>query len=352
MRIKLTPALLAGLILTVSVSNAAFDPASAHDGVRLAGFVTAHVDRTDAPPLSFVYDGKPSSEFIGKWPVTTSTEASGAKTLKTVVYTDPATGLRVTVVYTTFKDFPAVEWVVRFKNEGRADTPIIENVLIASVRFDDWPEGPAMLYRARGSDAVREDFGPIEDPLGLAAEVSFGTRGGRSSDAALPFFNVAGSGRGVMAAIGWTGRWKAAVRRPESRVIGLEAGMATTHFRLHPGEDVRSASMALLFWKGDDRFDGHNLFRRFVLAHHSPRQNGKLVEPPISHGVGFGGLFPCNEYTCATESRVLAHIDRLSQFGIEPDAYWIDAGWWQGDKSFRWDGVGTGSPTRNGSRAA
>ncbi len=341
---RIAPALAAGIILAASASWAAFDPASTHDGDNLAAFVSAHVERTDAPPFSFNYDGKPSSSFIGKWVVTSKTESAGTKTLKTVVYSDPATGLRLTAVFTTFRDFPAVEWVIRFKNEGPAATPIIDDVLITDVRFEGWPEGPATLFRARGSDAVRADFGPIEDALAAGADVAFKTRGGRPSDAALPYFNIAGAGRGVMAAIGWTGRWKAAVRRPESRVVGLQTGMESTHFRLHPGEDVRSASMALLFWKGDDRLDGHNLFRRFVLAHHTPRRNGKPVEPPVSSGISFGGPPPCELYNCATEGSLLAYMDRLSQFGIEPDAYWIDAGWWESKVSFWWDGVGTWKP--------
>ena len=140
---------------------------------------------------------------------------------------------------------------------------------------------------------------------------------------------MAGPAGGILAAIGWSGGWRAAVSRTPAAGLGLEAGMEKTRFKLHPGEEVRSPSMALLFWKGGDRMAGHNLFRRFVLAHHTPRINGKPAEMPLSHGVGFGGPFPCNEYSCATESYVLAMIERLKQFGIRPDACWIDAGWYE-----------------------
>jgi alpha-galactosidase len=122
--------------------------------------------------------------------------------------------------------------------------------------------------------------------------------------------------------------------------------MDRTNFRLRPGEEVRSPSVALLFWKGDDRFAGHNLFRRFVLAHHTPHINGRPVELPLSCGVGFGGPFPCNEYVCATESYALAMIDRLKQFGIEPDACWIDAGWYENATKNWWQGVGNWTVNR------
>jgi alpha-galactosidase len=337
---------VAGIFLTASLWAAAFDPAAAHDKQNLAKFKSSHIDRTAAPPFSFVYGSRPSSEVLPKWRVTFGSETRGDKILKTVVYADPDTGLWVTVVYTIYRDFPVVEWVVRFKNEGRADTPIIQDVLISDLRFDDWPEGPATLHRARGSDADRTDFAPIADVLADMSEVAFGPKGGRSSDTALPFFNIAAPSNGIMVAIGWTGRWKAVVRRSGPGVIDVDAGMEKTHFRLHPGEGVRTPAIALLFWKGADRYDGHNLFRRFVLAHHSPQPNGKLVVPPLSHGVGFGGPFPCNEYTCATEGLVLTMIDRLSQFGIEPDAYWIDAGWYENASTFWWDGVGTWTPDK------
>jgi alpha-galactosidase len=267
--------------------------------------------------------------------------------MATTTYTDPGTKLQVTAAYTTYPDYPAVEWVVRFKNTGPADTPIIEKVLASSVRFDDWPEGPSTLYRALGSDAEKNDFGPIADAIGDGTEIAFGPPRGRSSEAsALPFFNVAGPGRGIMAGIGWTGGWKAVVRKTGPRGISLEAGMPMTRFRLHPGEEVRIPMISLLFWKGTDRLDGHNLFRRFVLAHHAPRPNGRLLEPPISSSVGYGGPPPCEEHTCATESVVLTWIDRLLQFGVETDAYWIDAGWYATPGKTWWTGAGTWRPEK------
>jgi len=331
----------------LAIRAAEREPAATHDRGSLEKFIGAHADRTATPPFSFIYDGKPSSGFIGKWAVISDTQAAADRTVKKVVYSDPATRLRVTVLYTIYKDYPGVEWVVRFKNEGTADTPLIENVLVCSVAFTGFPDGPLILYRARGSNAERSDFAPIREVLAEKGEVSFGPSAGRSSDtAALPFFNIAAPGQGIVAAVGWSGKWRAAIKRTKARGLNLDAGMDKTHFRLHPGEEVRSPSIALVFWKGSDRLAGHNLFRRFVLAHHTPQFNGKPVELPLSHGVGFGGPFPCNEYVCATESYALAMIDRLRQFGIEPDACWIDAGWYENAGRSWWQGVGNWTVNR------
>jgi len=333
---------LAGLMVLVPLSAAAWDAAAAHDRAALEKFTTAQVDKTAAPPFSFVYDGKASAGFIGKWAVTSDTQAAADRTVRTVVYSDPSTKLRITVVYTIYKDHPAVEWVARFKNEGAVATPIIENVLASAARLDGLSGGPVTLYRARGSSAERSDFAPIQEVLAAKAESRFGPSAGRSSDTtALPFFNMAGPDRGVVAAIGWSGRWKAAVRNLGPQGVFLEAGLDRTHFRLLGGEEVRTPSVALLFWQGSDRMAGHNLLRRFILAHHMPQTNGKPTPLPINHGVGFGGPFPCNEYVCATESYAIGMIERLHQFGISPDACWIDAGWYENPTNQWWSGVGT-----------
>jgi len=323
------------------------NPTASHDRASLENFIRGHVERTGAPPFSFIYGGKPSSGLIRKWSVNSETHAEGNKTLKTIIYSDSSTGLRVTAVYTIYQDFPAVEWLVRFKNESTSDTPIIEDVRACAVLFSDLAEGAVTLYRSRGSNAERSDFAPIKDVLAENAEVVFGPSGGRSSDTtALPFFNIAVPDHGIVAAIGWSGKWKAAVKRKGARNIELKAGMDRSHFKLQPGEDVRTPSIALLFWKSADRMVGHNLFRRFVLAYHTPRPGGKPLVLPLSHGVGFGGPFPCNEYVCATESYALAMIDRLKQFGIEPDACWIDAGWYENVTKFWWQGVGNWTVNR------
>jgi alpha-galactosidase len=329
-------------LFLIPLPAAAWDAAAAHDRAALDKFVAGQVDKTAAPPFSFVYDGKASAGFIGKWAVTSKTQPAADRTVRTVVYSDPATKLRLTVVYTIFKDHPAVEWVARFKNEGQAATPIIDNVLAAAARLDGLSGGPVTLYRARGSSAERSDFAPIQEGLAVQAESRFGPSAGRSSDTtALPFFNVAGPGRGVMVGIGWSGRWKAAVRNLGSQGVVLEAGLDRTHFRLLAGEEVRTPSVALLFWQGTDRLAGHNLFRRFILAHHMPQTDGKPTPLPINHGVGFGGPFPCNEYVCATETYAIGMIERLHQFGIVPDACWIDAGWYENPTNQWWSGVGT-----------
>src|SRR5512137_585902 len=194
---------------------AGWDPASVHDKAARDAFAGAHMTKTAPPPFSFVYGGRPLSTLIPKWTVTSEERTEGAKLVRTIVYADPATGLRIPATYTIYQDFPAAEWVLRLKNTGKADTPIIDTLRACAVSFPGFAapaSGPVTLYRARGSNAARSDFGPIEDPLAPKAEVKFGPTAGRSSDTnALPFFNITSSGHGIVAALGWSGRWQAVV---------------------------------------------------------------------------------------------------------------------------------------------
>lgn len=338
------PVLLALLATPLVAAGQGAGPA--HDRSALDAFAGARIS-AKTPPFSFLYDGRPSAELFPAWTSGKNAVQDGDKTLTTMVWTDPQTGLKTTAVFTLYRDFPALEWVVRFKNEGAADTPIIEDVAACDAALMEAASGPVTLFRARGSSAERSDFAPIVETLEPGAGIVFGPTGGRSSDAsALPFFNVATAGRGVMAAVGWTGKWKATVKKTPAGGAALRAGLERTRFRLRPGEEVRTPSTALLFWKAGDRLAGHNLFRRFMLAHHSPLPGGQPAVLPLSHGVGFGGPFPCNEYACATESYALAMIDRLRQFGLEPDACWIDAGWYENAHTSWWQGVGNWTVNR------
>ncbi len=328
-------------VALAAAAAAAQRPAGWMDRAGLAQFLASFVERPGSLPFSFRFDGKASADLLPQWKASSESKPGAAREMKTVTYRDPRTGLRMTIVFTIDREFPAVEWVARFKNEGTEDTPLIEDVLAGDLRLDGFGTGEVLLHRARGSNAERTDFAPIQDVLNPGGEIRFEPTGGRSSDTgALPFFNLAFPGRGVMAAIGWSGGWKALLRRTAEGAVTLQAGMTETRFRLHPGEEVRTPSVALLFWKGADRLDGHNLFRRWILARHSPKPGGKPLVLPLASGVGFGGPLPCNEYMCATESHALAMVERLGQFGIVPDACWIDAGWYENAHGSWWQGVG------------
>ena len=287
-----------------------------------------------SPPFSFRYEGKSSKLFIRDWKFSRERERlDDARRKYTFKYEDLEGKLHVSCECISFKDFPAVEWVVKFENNGEEDTSIIEDIQALDATFRRRGRGEFILHYALGSSATRKDFAPVDELINHV--LYFSPIGGRSSNTtALPFFNIeAGEGCGVMIGIGWTGQWAATFAKEKPSSLHVRAGMELTHLKLHPGEKVRTPRIMLLFWRGEDYIQGHNLLRRFILAHHWPKKDGKPVTLPFS--CCSAPLY--NEATEATERNQIDFASHFVEFGVE--FLWIDAGWYEFRKSI-WDGLG------------
>lgn len=290
--------------------------------------------RGKLPPFSFEYNGKQSTLFIKKWQHSIVKEAAdnNNEVKYLISYTDPVSKLRVSCKVSGFKNYQAVEWVLHFTNAGSANSAAIKNVKAVDLGFKTNQPVTRQLYRSEGSDHHINDFRLHKIKLSAGENNHMEPEGGRSSDkTAFPFFNIEMEGKGgVIAAIGWTGTWFADVISKDAKNLTLSAGMKNLDLFLYPGESIRSPMISLLFWQGDNFLTGHNQFRQFVLAHHSRTVNGKFAEYPLSGGFEWGDPAPCNEYTCLTEEMAIAFIKRHQQFGITPEVFWLDAGWYAG----------------------
>lgn len=306
-------------------------------------WVLKNFSKNQVPPFSFTYGGKDSRTFIKSWEYRMEQLASVDPAIWKNLYSwrDPKTGLVVKCTVTGFSDFPAVEWTIAFRNTSNRNTPLIEKARAIDYAFRYQQEGSVTLHHSRGSSGERSDFEGYEDKLGAGKNIYMTPSGGRSSDnTGFPFFNVEMPGdQGVLTAIGWSGKWYAEVKQPDLKSWSLNAGMERMKLVLYPEEQIRTPEICLLFWKGADRMIGHNLFRQFVLKHHSRMINGKLAELPLAGTLGGGGPQPCNEFSCATESYCIAMTQRYQQFKIVPEVLWIDAGWYTGCGSW-WQYVG------------
>ena len=157
-------------------------------------------------------------------------------------------------------------------------------------------------------------------------------------------------------AIGWTGQWTLRVQRSADGVL-VQSGQETTHFKLHPGEEVRTPRILLLQWEGKDRMAGQNALRRLLLAHYVPRVDGEIAVPPVAHSGAYVCIFddvaqktgenplnilphlqdsdlgkrfvdPDASLNCVTEPNQLHLIRGMPEVGVE--TYWLDAGWFPG----------------------
>lgn len=278
-------------------------------------------------PFSFTYNGQPAHQQLPNWPQQTQQERVEAADKSTTVWDDPQTGLRVTCVMTRYREFAATDWIVWFENCGRADTPIISDVLAADFMLHT-PRAGAVPYQ------LHRTHGGTPDPQQLAASVEAVDRGhprqltagaGRSSTVDLPFFKV-DTGRGsCIVAVGWSGCWKASVVTLDDRLLHVTAGLDRTHFVLHPGERVRSPRMLALFQEGDT-WEANARFRELIYQHYAARRSGQAVLPMLFCNTCFtrggGWLNECN-----AENQI-SLIKAYAPLGLE--ALLTDAGWFRG----------------------
>jgi alpha-galactosidase len=240
-------------------------------------------------------------------------------------------------ILTEYTDYPALEWVLYFANKGPQDTPILDTILPLNAGFGSASAGEPILYYADGSHVLVSDFQPRQVNLS-GTLVSLSSRGGRSSDGTLPFFNLAQpDDTGIVLGIGWTGQWAAQFATVGATNVNIRAGMESNHFILHPGEEVRSPAVLIQFWSGGDRVRAQNDFRRLLSAHYTPMPGGLPVKPPLCASP-YGVL----HLEDTTEAKMIQSINSLASNNIPVDTWWLDAGWYPCDGN--WVKTGTWKP--------
>ena len=289
------------------------------DEMRQAGRWIAGSLSQDRPPLSFVYDGRPSADVLLTWGFKRSArKLDKSRKEHVLTWTDPKTGLEIVLRAVEYSDYPAVEWVLHLSNTGKQDTPIIEDVRPLDVQIEGRRDEKFVLHHSLGDSNSAMSFAPVEDELnpGGEKEIVLSPTGGRSSDPHMPFFNLVRRGGGIVLAIGWSGQWEAGFRCSPENVLSVRAGQQITHLKLHPGETIRTPRILLVFWQGEDPLRGNNLFRRILMDHYIPRRNGELVLSPICASVN--NVDPDGSY----EGPHVRAMKPFAERGIE--VFWSD----------------------------
>ena len=272
-------------------------------------------------PVSFVYDRESSGTLLKTWPKKVETkDLDNIRTEHIVRWTDPKSALQVRIEALEFANSPVVEWTAYFKNDGKAEAPILEYVQALDVSFAVAGEGiPTILY-SKGC-GVMDTYALVKKTLNQLETFQISSQSGGKTVDTIPFFDVTTSGRGLIGALGWPGKWAINFSRATEATIAISAGMETTHLSLHPGEEIRTPEVLLLPWVGDD-IDAHNVLRRHILKYHTPQYDGKPVVLPVSH-LGWGGM---------KTSTSLRLIDQITKENIGFENFWMDAGWYGTDR--------------------
>lgn len=268
-----------------------------------------HFTPAGPPPLSLKIDGEPAN--FADW---SCEQADGVFTWI------HSSGLVLTVETRLFESFAAVEWLVHIENRSSAPSPLLSDLLPLDCEFTG-VTGHTVLHWAKGSDCQIDDFAPCQAAFYNHPTLTLQSTGGRSSQEALPFFNLQWGDQGLIGAVGWTGSWKLDFLRGKDSVR-IRGGMPRTNLRLNPGERIRLPRMLLLFWQGE-RLHGHNLLRQLILQHYTPRPGGQLLQAPVCNAV----------WGENTEHQQIAKARWWVDRDLPLEYFWIDAGWY-GDGRF------------------
>ncbi|HOC03232.1 MAG TPA: alpha-galactosidase [bacterium] len=290
--------------------------------------------KINIPSISFLYNKESSEEFIKKSTQKLITEKTTSGFIYRQTIFNSATDVKITISTRTFDDFPdAVEWITEIENCGYRKTSIIEDIMPLDMMIPAEKDEKILLHHAKGSQCRMDDFLPLTTELFPSSKVILAPEGGRSSNGVLPFMNVQKSGCGIILGVGWSGQWKAEFNRDDSG-IHIKAGMEKTHLFLHPGEKIRTPSILIIEWNGDDFEKGNNLLRQLLLKHYIPKIKGKPVNPPAAQCL--------QSYFYLTgkagETIEMTALKKAATIGI--DTYWIDACWY-GGKGDWWQEVGS-----------
>lgn len=292
------------------------------------------ISRTSSLPFSFIFGSVSSDELFATWKMKSDRKRLDAsRTQRTLTWTDKARGFEVRCAAVEYRDYPAVEWTLFFKNTGTNNSPVIENVAAIDSRFDRGPESEFVLHTLKGDWCSAQSYAPVDVALGPKQSKRFAPDGGRPTNGpnGWPFYNLQMPGGGLLMAIGWPGQWASSFTRDETNGLRILAGQQLTYLYLKPGEEIRTPMIALVFWSGDDVQRAQNLWRRWMLAHNVPRVDGKLPAAMLQMQV-------IRSFEKSDEKDLFALTGEFNDAKIPYDLCWRDAGWY---RCSQWTQTGT-----------
>lgn len=239
-----------------------------------------------------------------------------------------------------YRKFPIVECQPWLENPGAEPSGIVEEFRPLDLQEElppqnlvmpDWQDGTHITVRYNlGSCADINDFIPQTRELWTRSGSNrfvMESCEGRPSSTFLPYFGVdTGEFEGMNIGVGWGGAWKAEIEIPVENwpIFSLlhhyriSLSMLRTRFRVLPGEKLRQIGFFLHFRGGKSVREAQNEHRRFMVAHHAPRDSkGNLLKPPVSF-VTWGGL---------SSGKMLDRIAAIERHQLPYEVFWIDAGW-------------------------
>ncbi|MBP5093068.1 MAG: alpha-galactosidase [Abditibacteriota bacterium] len=273
----------------------------------------ASVVGTGVPPFTFTYDGVSSSTILNTWKQTRKTRTPAEGVIETTyTFTNPENNFAVKCVRTRYSGFNAAEWIAEFTNTGTSNSGVLKDVKSLSVVLPYDSAGRMDIHWDRGGIDSTKAFEPMIYAISGSDSHTFAPSGGRGSYNVSSYFNfVKPGGGGTIVCMGWPGQWSMTCSS-SSVGVTVRGGQEELQGYLLPGETVRTPRMLVLEYDDLDFVHSQNLWRRFYLKYAAPRVDGQPPKPRFNM---CGGI---NQ----------PGADRLFDYGIYPDYWWTDAGWY------------------------
>lgn len=240
-------------------------------------------------------------------------------------------------IYRTFPIIECLPWLEYSGSEPGGlieefhSLDLLEDLPPQNLVMPDWQDGTHITVRYNlGSCADINDFIPQQRELWTRTGSNrfvMESSEGRPSSTFLPYFGIdTGESDGMNIGVGWGGAWKAVIEIPvENNSVfynlhhyRISLSMLRTCFRMLPGEKLRQIGFFLHFRGEKSIRDAQNEHRRFMIAHHAPRDSaGNLLKPPVSF-VTWGGL---------SSEKMLDRIAAIEKHQLPYEVFWVDAGW-------------------------
>ena len=298
--------------------------------------------------FDFLVDGKSFAEDIVNWTLKTDKTDSDTKTDWTLTYTKADSPITVTVYATLYKEYAIIEWTIWLTNTGNENTGQITELTALKDTFGEkFASNEFRLTVFEGSHESNDSFRAQSMVLEEGKSKSTSGTSGKSSVTWAPYMNLQWANEdaqwgkeGVFISNGWSGQWA-------TKVENTGAGIAVTAKQerldtfLAPGESIRSPLITMLFWE-KDFMRSQNLWRRWVYNVAMPQPNGEPI-PTMMHGntAGETGLT-----VWANTENQLEAIERWMDYGLDIDAWQMDAGWYDmANNSTDWVDTGSWTPS-------
>jgi alpha-galactosidase len=223
-----------------------------------------------------------------------------------------------------YPEHQALEWQVRLRPASQTLYNAVQELNTAELMLDFVGQEKVQLRWSEGSHALPSDFKPNLRVLKVGESVTLRSFGGRSSDGAMPFFQLASPQGGIVLALGWSGDWESSFELKPNGQVAVRGGLQRAGFSLEADQEVRLPSLLLMRYEGSPEL-GVNQFRRLMLHEFSPKQMEPDKLMPLAASVH--GMLGFND-TSAEKLLTLAHD--INKLNLPLDTYWLDAGWNEG----------------------